>query len=81
MNIMTTAELKTHIVENIFQIDDDELLNDINEVLKLKNSEPKKVILQPWQRKKIEKSLKQIENGEYKTSEEVFREIEEWLKK
>jgi len=78
---MTTTELKTNIVENILQVDDDELLNDINEVLKLKNTKPSKIILEPWQRKKIERSLQQLQKGECKTSDEVFKEIEEWLKR
>jgi predicted transcriptional regulator len=76
---MTKIELKSQIVENILQIDDEEFLNEINLMLQMKNEEPKTIILQDWQKKKIEESLKQVERGEFKSSDVVFKEIEQWL--
>ncbi|MGH2575249.1 MAG: hypothetical protein ACRDFC_06070 [Ignavibacteria bacterium] len=78
---MTTIELKSQIVENILQIDDKEFLNEINSVLEMKNEPPKMIKLKSWQKKKIEESLKEIERGEFKSSDEVFRNIERWLRK
>ena len=78
---MTTSELKLSIVENVLWIADWEILKDINLVLILKinsNNEPE---MSAFQKKRLEESIKQAERGEFKSNEEVFKEIELLLKK
>lgn len=78
---MTTSELKSLIVENILNINDDEFLEEIYEVLSEKTDSNEIIKLEEWQKERIEESIKQFERGEYKTSDAVFKEIEEWLQK
>ena len=78
---MTTSELKSLIVENILNINDDEFLEEIYEVLSEKKDSNEIIKLENWQKERIEESIKQFERGEHKTSDVVFKEIEEWLQK
>lgn len=78
---MTTKELKYRIVENVLKTKDEEFLKEINEVLQNKVNEPDKIVLTEYQKKRIDEGIKEIEEGNYKTSEEVFRELREWIEK
>lgn len=78
---MTTSELKSHIMECILNIDDEEFLYEINSALENRISEPNIIELEPWRRKKIEESIKRAENGEVFSNEQVMKELEEWLRK
>jgi predicted transcriptional regulator len=68
-------------MECILNIDDEEFLSEINSALENRISEPNIIELEPWRRKRIEESLKQIESGEVHLHEDVMKEMEEWLKK
>lgn len=91
---MNIAALKLEIIAKIIAADDVELLNKIQETIHHFNSlplvnEPTTIyetseqihILNDWQKERIEKALKQIENGEFVTNEEAEIEIQEWFQK
>jgi predicted transcriptional regulator len=61
--------------------DDLEFLTDVYRALDERKKIPNTIKLEEWQKKKIEESIQQIERGEFKTSEEVFKEIDQWLLK
>jgi hypothetical protein len=77
---MTTAQLKNLLVKKINKIDDEDLLNAINVVLEKGGSGDEIYKLNPIQKKLIEKSDKEFREGKTISNEDVFREIDEWLK-
>lgn len=78
---MTTTELKLKIFENVLKTNDEKFLEEINDVLNLKSNQQYEIVLTEYQKKRIRESIEQYERGEYKTSEEVFSEIDKWLNK
>lgn len=91
---MNTAELKSKLIAQIMETDDDILLNKIKETINfyesdLLVSEPasayekvaseKIYVFNKWQQKRIDIALKQVENGEYISDEEAQIEIEKWF--
>lgn len=78
---MTTAELKILIHESVINIEDEKFLKYIYDLLRIKYSPVKEVEMSDYQKKRLEESIKQAERGEYRTSEEVFTDIEQWLTK
>ena len=77
---MTTAQLKNLLVKKINKIDDEDLLNAINVVLEKGGSGDEIYKLNSIQKKLIEKSDKEFREGKTISNEDVFREIDEWLK-
>jgi len=76
---MTTIELKNILIHKIAAINDVSFLNAIKTIVDTK-SETTIYSTSAEQRSKIEEGLKQIENGEYYTNEQVESEINKWLK-
>jgi len=76
---MTTIELKNILIHKIAAINDVSFLNAIKTIVDTK-SETTIYRTSAEQRSKIEEGLKQIENGEYYTNEQVESEINKWLK-
>ena len=76
---MSTVELKKKVVEKLLATENDYLLEEINRLLELENHEEDVYILSDIQKAKINQSLKQIENGEFVTHEDLNKEIDKWL--
>ena len=80
-NAVSTVELRALLRESIGRIDDVEFLETLREMIESRNNSWNESQLPQWQRKRIEESERQIARGEFKTNEEVFRSIDEWLNK
>ncbi len=78
---MSTDELKTLLHESIDTIDDVEFLETLREIIESRNTAWSEGQLPRWQQERLDESLKQIEKGEFRTHEEVFKSIDEWLGK
>ena len=76
---MSTVELKKKVVEKLLATESDYLLEEINRLLELENHEEDVYILSDIQKAKINQSLRQIENGEFITHEDLNKEIDKWL--
>lgn len=76
---MKSTELKTQLIERINEIEDVEFLEAIKTILESKTATP--YMLSESQKERIEMSREQIKNGDFLKNEEVFFELNEWLKK
>ncbi|HEY0261769.1 MAG TPA: hypothetical protein VGB95_02000 [Chitinophagales bacterium] len=72
---MSTAELKLDIIEKVKTLTSKSKLNSIAEIL----HDEDVYILSEAQRQRIAQAREEIARGEEFTSEEVFKELEEWL--
>jgi len=92
---MNIAELKLEIIAQIIATDDIALLDKIQEIINVYESnllvkEPtstyekatseKVYVFNEWQQKRIDIALKQVENGEYLSEEEDQKEMQKWFK-
>ena len=73
---MTTITLKKYLVSKISKIEDDSILIKIKTLI---DQNEDVYILSDSQKQKIEKSRKQIEDGNFLTQEEMDKKVEEWL--
>lgn len=77
---MTTLELKKSIILRIAQINDPELLSAIKTLLDtMRIDEP--FITSDEQKKRIYKSLEQVEQGNTLSNENLVKEMNEWFGK
>jgi len=77
---MNTVELKSLIISRIQNINDKTFLNALKALTnKMEKTEIYK--LNSFEKEKILKARENIKKGEVYTNEEVFKEIDEWLKK
>ena len=88
---MTIAEEKLELIQKIIACNDINILMEIKAILladKSKVAEPttsyekeeKVYVFNEWQQERIQKSIKQVENGEFLTEEEAEKDIQEWFK-
>ncbi len=77
---MTTTKLKNILTQKISKIDDTDFLNAIRIIIEMKENAGDVYKLNEIQRKRIKKSKEQIKNGEIVENDQVFDEIEKWLK-
>jgi len=76
---MTTAELKESLFDDIQRIDDEKQLEFLKLFIEnkfLRNKEPK---LTEEQKRRLEISLKEAEQGLFITNDELNAEIDKWL--
>ena len=76
---MTTAELKESLFKDIHRIDDEKQLEFLKLFIEnkfLRNKEPK---LTEEQKRRLEISLKEAEQGLFITNDELNAEIDKWL--
>jgi hypothetical protein len=76
---MLTAELKKRVVEKLLATENNYLLEEINRLLELEHYDETVCILSDSEKAKVNKSLQQIENGEYITDEDLNKETDKWL--
>ena len=88
---MTIAEEKLELIQKIIACNDINILMEIKAILladKNQVAEPttsyekkeKVYVFNEWQQERIQKSIKQVENGEFLTEEEAEKDIQEWFK-
>lgn len=79
---MSTAELKKKVIAKINNTDNDELLSEILTMLHVESKSVNGVYqMSDAEREAVEEGIRQIENGQWITHEEVKRRADEWLKK
>ena len=76
---MTTVELRNLIIEKLQKINDSALLEAIKTIIESRSDE-KVFKTNELQRKKIEKGREQIQKGEVTANDDVFNEVDAWLK-
>ena len=76
---MSTAELKTELIKNISLTHDLSKLQQIKQIFDIDYLESDVRVFTTEERLKIEKALKQYENGECISNEEAEKEIQGWL--
>ncbi len=74
---MQTSELKDLLIQRIQDIEDEEFLNALKTIIE-RPSPPYE--LSAFEQQKIARARKQIDNGESLTHEEVFDQVNAWLK-
>ena len=78
---MSTQELQEKLIAKIRNTKQDYILEEIVRLLEFEENSDHIYNLNVQQQQLIDKSLKEIERGEYFTDEDVQKETEEWLKK
>ena len=76
---MSTAELKTELIKNISLTHDLSKLQQIKQIFDIDYLQSDVRVFTTEERLKIEKALKQYENGECISNEEAEKEIQGWL--
>ena len=78
---MSTQELREKLIAKIKNTKEDYILEEVSRLLEFEENSSHIYNLNAAQQQLIDKSLKEIENGEYFTDEDVKKETDEWLKK
>ena len=76
---MSTAELKTKIINEITESDDEELLRDVLRLLEIEGGDNDIYILSEEQERAISKAQDSVRAGKFLTEEEVNKKMDEWL--
>ena len=90
---MTITELKLELIRKIIATNDFSILNEIKEILQNKEEtilavkessitytkDEKVYVFNEWQEERINRALKQYEDGECISDEEAQKEIQAWL--
>jgi len=76
---MSHSELQNIIIRRILYIEDPNLLDKLNHILQ--EMEDKETIsLSDYEKTVILKGIDQVNEGDYKTNDEVLNNTEKWLK-
>ncbi|MCK9640695.1 MAG: hypothetical protein M0R39_12365 [Prolixibacteraceae bacterium] len=78
---MTTIEMKNQVIGKIKQLTDNELLMDVYKLLDDSIMDSEIYMLSDNQKIAIDTAINQINNGDFLTSEQANKEINEWLNK
>ena len=78
---MLTKEMKKQLIDKIQSTDDANILEEVYRILEVSTQEVDMIVLSDDQKTKIDRGIKDIEEGRYLTHDEANREINEWLKK
>jgi len=73
------VEIREKLIEKIRNIEDEELLEHISDLIDFESNEIYE--MSPGEIEAVEDGIKQIENGQSLSHEEVKRQTAEWLKK
>lgn len=77
---MGKVKNREQLIEKIKKIDDQNVIDEINRLLEI-NIDESVYELSEEQKKAIQEGREQIERGEGIPSDQVFRDIDEWLNK
>jgi len=78
---MTTIEMKNQVIGKIQQLTDNDLLMDVYKLLDDSLMDSEIYRLSDDQKNAIDTAINQINNGDFLTSEQANKEINEWLNK
>ena len=78
---MTTIEMKNQVIRKINQLTDTELLMDVYKLLNDNLVDSEIYRLSDNHKVAIDTAINQINNGDFLTSEQANKEIDEWLNK
>ena len=78
---MSTAELKTKIIKEITESENEELLRDVFRLLEIEGGDNDIYILSEEQERAINKAQASVRAGNFFTEEEVNKKMDEWLGK
>ena len=78
---MPIQELQEKLIVKIKNIKQDYILEEVSRLLEFEENLSHIYNLNPEQQQLIDRTLKEIESGEYFTVEEVQKDSEDWLKK
>ena len=78
---MSSQELKKKLIEKIQSTDNDSILEEVYRILEVSTEDVDMIMLSEDQKARIDKGIRDIEEGRYLTNNEANREIDEWLKK
>lgn len=78
---MATKELKADLIKKIQDTKEDYILEEVSRLLAFEEEVGEIYNVNDEQRRLLNKSMKEVEDGEYLTDEEVQKETKEWLKK
>ena len=78
---MTTIEMKNQVIGKTNQLTDNELLMDVYKRLKDSLVDSETYRLSDNHKVAIDTAINQINNGDFLTSEQANKEIDEWLNK
>lgn len=76
---MTTNQIKKLLISKIDDINDDELLRAVCKLMDHNSTHGAVFSLTDDQRSEIDAGIKEIENGETVSDEELQKEIDKWL--
>ncbi len=76
---MASTVFKKQVVEKLLATESDYLLEEINRLLELEHNNQDILVLNENQKAIINQSLKQIENGDFITDEDLNLKIDKWL--
>ena len=74
-----TNELKSLLHESIENIDDEELLRVAKNILDRKYAPTEKIVLNEYQKQRLEKAKASIAKGEYLSNEQADKLVTQWL--
>ena len=78
---MSRQELQENLITKIKNTNQDYILEEVSRLLEFEETSGHIYNLNAKQQQLIDRSLKEIESGEFFTDEEVQKQSEEWLKK
>ena len=78
---MLTIEMKLELIKKIQSTVDENVLEEVYRILEVGSEEVDMIVLNEQQKLRIDKGLKDIEEGNFLSNEDANDEIEEWLKK
>jgi hypothetical protein len=77
---MSTLELKNMLIEEIAETNDEELLKALLVIIGLKKNQSDIYVVNEEQEKQIDLALQDIRDGRTTDMDDVFKEIDAWLK-
>lgn len=78
---MLTIEMKLELIKKIQSTVDENVLEEVYRILEVGSEEVDMIVLNEQQKLRIDKGLKDIEEGNFLSNEDANDEIEVWLKK
>ena len=78
---MSVIELRKHIISKVNVMDDEEVLQEIQELIKMEAEEDSVYKLTDQEKSAVEMGLTDIREGRVVSSEEANERIAQWLRK
>ncbi|WP_236977377.1 hypothetical protein [Membranihabitans maritimus] len=76
---MTTTDIKINIIDQIIHLQDENLVQQIQPLLQLHDSAKEEILLTDEMIDAIQESEEQVKKGEFKSNEQFWKDIYQWL--